>query len=214
MGKNMDDSKIYFLDFTFNPKARTLKNREKTIQLRKKQADVLILLCAKYPEPVSQKDFLAGAWGGGYVTPQSIAQVIRSLRLSLDDINKNIIVTIPKLGYQFTAKPSDEEPVMNDHLENMTSKSRMGENRTAYETCTEDGEKIIYSGLTINEASGVKKTHTPRKNFKLRKAFFYSMVVMLAVLLLHLFVAQSAPLNVGINKKFQYRELNELNIRG
>lgn len=103
--------KIYFLNFIFNPKSRTLQQDDNVLQLRKKQSDVLALLCAKYPEPVSQAEFLAEVWGGSYVTSQSIAQIIRSLRVSLGDDTKNIIVTIPKLGYQFTAEPCRAEPV-------------------------------------------------------------------------------------------------------
>lgn len=102
--------KIYFLNFTFNPKSRTLQQDDTVLQLRKKQSDVLALLCAKYPEPVSQAEFLAEVWGGGYVTSQSIAQMIRSLRVSLGDDAKSIIVTIPKLGYQLSAEPCWEEP--------------------------------------------------------------------------------------------------------
>lgn len=101
--------KFYFLNFTFNPKSRTLQQYDTVLQLRKKQSDVLALLCAKYPEPVSQAEFLAEVWGGGYVTSQSIAQMICSLRVSLGDDTKSIIVTIPKLGYQLTAEPRWEE---------------------------------------------------------------------------------------------------------
>lgn len=102
--------KIRFLNFTFNPISRTLQQDDTILQLRKKQSDVLALLCEKYPEPVSQAEFLAEVWGGGYVTSQSIAQMIRSLRVSLGDDTKSIIVTIPKLGYQLTAEPCWEEP--------------------------------------------------------------------------------------------------------
>lgn len=55
--------KIYFLNFTFNPKSRTLQQYDTVLQFRKKQSDVLALLCAKYPEPVSQAEFLAEVWG-------------------------------------------------------------------------------------------------------------------------------------------------------
>ncbi|EHM45797.1 MAG: winged helix-turn-helix domain-containing protein [Yokenella regensburgei] len=106
----VNTGKIYFLNFTFNPKSRTLQQDDTVLQLRKKQSDVLALLCAQYPEPVSQAEFLAEVWGGGYVTSQSIAQMIRSLRVSLGDDTKSIIVTIPKLGYQLTAEPCWEEP--------------------------------------------------------------------------------------------------------
>jgi DNA-binding winged helix-turn-helix (wHTH) protein len=66
------------------------------------------LLCTKYPSPVSQDEFLSEVWDGSYVTSQSIAQMIRSLRISLKDESKSIIVTIPKLGYQLTAEPTWE----------------------------------------------------------------------------------------------------------
>lgn len=102
--------KIYFLNFTFNPKFRTLQHGDKVLQLRRKQSDVLALLCEKYPEPVSHAEFLAQVWEGAYVTSQSIAQMIRSLRVSLEDDTKNIIVTISTLGYQLTAEPCWEEP--------------------------------------------------------------------------------------------------------
>lgn len=98
-------SKIFFGKFIFNPLLRTLQSDENTQQLRKKQSDVLALLCNKYPDPVSLDEFLIEVWGGSYVTPQSVAQVIRSLRLSLNDESKTIIVNIPKLGYRLTVEP-------------------------------------------------------------------------------------------------------------
>ncbi len=108
--------KIFFLDYTFNPALRTLQRDDTTLQLRKKQSDVLALLCAKYPSPVSQDEFLSEVWDGSYVTSQSIAQMIRSLRISLKDESKNIIVTIPKLGYQLTAEPTWEASLTEPEL--------------------------------------------------------------------------------------------------
>lgn len=105
----MNDGNIFILNYTFNRKLRLLQSTEEVIQLRKKEADVLALLCENYPNPVSQNEFLMNVWGGGYVTTQSIAQVIRSLRISLGDKKKNIISTIPKLGYKLTVTPVYEE---------------------------------------------------------------------------------------------------------
>lgn len=101
---------IHLLNYIFNPGLRTLKKDGNVLQLRKKQSDVLALLCKKYPAPVSQAEFLAEVWGGVYVTSQSIAQMIRSLRISLGDDTKSIIITIPKLGYQLSIEPLREEP--------------------------------------------------------------------------------------------------------
>lgn len=106
----VNEGKIYFLDYIFNPNLRTLQQNESVLQLRKKQSDVFALLCAKYPKPASRADFQAEVWGGRYVSSQSIAQMIRSLRISLGDETKSIIVTIPKLGYQLSAQPCWEDP--------------------------------------------------------------------------------------------------------
>lgn len=54
-------------------------------------------------------DFLDEVWGGGYVTSHSIAQVIRSLRKLLKKNGKNIILTIPKLGYRLGIEPQYDE---------------------------------------------------------------------------------------------------------
>jgi len=108
--------KIFFLDYTFIPALRTLQRDDTILQLRKKQSDVLALLCAKYPSPVSQSEFHSEVWDGSYVTSQSIAQMIRSLRISLKDESKNIIVTIPKLGYQLTAEPTWEASLSQPEL--------------------------------------------------------------------------------------------------
>jgi len=108
-----DDGSICFLNFTFNRKLRTLQRADEVIQLRKKEADVLALLCDKFPNPVSQNDFLSEVWGGSYVTSQSIAQVIRSLRLILCDDKKNIILTIPKLGYKLAVTPTTIEAIIS-----------------------------------------------------------------------------------------------------
>jgi len=107
----MNDGNIVISEFTFNRKQRVLRQADQVIQLRKKESDVLALLCDKYPNPVSQDDFLAEVWGGGYVTSQSIAQVIRSLRLNLGDKKKSTISTIPKLGYKLTIAPAYEDRV-------------------------------------------------------------------------------------------------------
>lgn len=107
----IDNGCICFLNFTFNRKLRTLQRSEEVVQLRKKEADVLALLCDKFPNPVSQSDFLSEVWGGSYVTSQSIAQVIRSLRLTLCDEKKNIILTIPKLGYKLAVTPTAADSV-------------------------------------------------------------------------------------------------------
>lgn len=95
--------------FTFYPKKRCLELEGTLHQLRKKEFEVLALLCKKYPNPVHHSEFLDEVWGGGYVTSHSIAQVIRSLRKLLKKNGKNIILTISKLGYRLGIEPQYEE---------------------------------------------------------------------------------------------------------
>lgn len=184
----MDDSKIYFLDFTFNPKTRTLQKSDSRIQLRKKQADVLNLLCAKYPEPVSREDFLTGAWDGGYVTTQSIAQVIRSLRLNLEDNNKKIIVTIPKLGYRFTVQPLYKEPVTSDISYQKNAQNRDDINQMhVKELPGDDLTPALFSTSTEKKNSSRKKKMQTEK-FRLMKKFFYSTTLIVATLFFFFFM--------------------------
>ncbi|CCG87056.1 transcriptional regulator [Erwinia piriflorinigrans] len=184
----MDDSKIYFLDFTFNPKTRSLQKSDSRIQLRKKQADVLNLLCAKYPEPVSREDFLAGAWDGGYVTTQSIAQVIRSLRLNLDDSNKKIIVTIPKLGYRFTVQPLYKEPVISDISYRKNAHNKDDINQVYAEELPGDAHNPVLSGTLTEKTNISKKKKIQTEKLRLLKKFFYSTTLIVATLFLFFFI--------------------------
>jgi len=105
--KNLGDLSY---EYCFNPELRTLnKNGTENIRLRKKENEVLTLLCEKTPAPVSVEEFLQKVWPGCYVTSQSLAQIIRSLRIKLSDENKTLIVNIPKFGYAITEPVSVEE---------------------------------------------------------------------------------------------------------
>lgn len=174
----MNDGNIFFLNFTFNRKLRILQHAEQVTQLRKKEADVLALLCDNYPNPVSQNDFLMKVWGGGYVTSQSIAQVIRSLRRSLGDDKKSTIATIPKLGYKLTVAPIYEDV--------LPAKFQYGEvvkmsHEPDYFSYTEQQAAIngISSSSTI---SIVPYTSGRKRFFSSRKVFFSSVIFILSSL--------------------------------
>ncbi len=174
----MNDGNIFFLNFTFNRKLRILQHEEQVTQLRKKEADVLALLCDNYPNPVSQNDFLMKVWGGGYVTSQSIAQVIRSLRRSLGDDKKSTIATIPKLGYKLTITPIYEDV--------LPAKLQYGEIvKMSHEpddfSYTE--HQMVISGISsASTISTVPYTSGRKRFFSLRKVFFSSMIFILSSL--------------------------------
>ena len=90
MGKATSGKDVFFfLGLNFNPNLRKIDKNGLSKILRKKESEVLELLCEKSPNPVSHADFFKYAWGGRCVTSQSIAQVIRTLRISIDDDTKS-----------------------------------------------------------------------------------------------------------------------------
>jgi len=174
----MNDGNIFFLNFTFNRKLRILQHAEQTTQLRKKEADVLALLCDNYPNPVSQNDFLMKVWGGGYVTSQSIAQVIRSLRRSLGDDKKSTISTIPKLGYKLTITPIYEDVLPTKFQYGEVVKMNIEPDDFSY---TE--QKTAINGISSSSTiSIVPYISVKKKLFSTRNVLFSSAVFILSCL--------------------------------
>ncbi|HSC83672.1 MAG TPA: winged helix-turn-helix domain-containing protein [Pseudomonas sp.] len=66
----------------------------------------LTLLLQADGQIVSKRDLMNGAWGsfGLEVTENSLAQVVRQLRVALEKLNGNpeLIATVPRIGYRIT----------------------------------------------------------------------------------------------------------------
>lgn len=105
MQNNTNIKDYYLSDYFFKKNANYLEKNGNKIRLRRKESQVLALLCEKYPEPVSREDFLNEIWAGKYVSAQSIAQIIRKLRIYLSDDNKTVISTVFKYGYLLNIEP-------------------------------------------------------------------------------------------------------------
>lgn len=175
----MNDGNIFFLNFTFNRKLRILQQGEQVTQLRKKEAEVLALLCDSHPNPVSQDDFLMKVWGGGYVTSQSIAQVIRSLRRSLGDDKKSTISTIPKLGYKLTITPIYEDVLPTKKIQ-YGDVLKISHERDDF-SYTE--QKTPINGISSSSSiSIIPYVSAKKKIFSSRKIVFSSVILILASL--------------------------------
>ena len=175
----MNEGNIFFLNFTFNRKLRILQHAEKVTQLRKKEADVLALLCDNYPNPVSQDDFLMKVWGGGYVTSQSIAQVIRSLRRSLGDDKKSTISTIPKLGYKLTITPIYEDVLPTKFQYGEVIKISHERDDFSYAE-----QQTAINGISSSSSiSIIPYTPVKKKFFSLGKIILSSIILILASLI-------------------------------
>ncbi|ATZ12411.1 winged helix-turn-helix domain-containing protein [Erwinia amylovora] len=102
----MDLEKDIIIDgVEFNPYIRRVKLEKDIKTLRKKESEVLFLLCSTYPDAVTYTDLSAKIWPHSYVSRPCITQIIHALREILGDSGRNKIQTIPKLGYRLISKP-------------------------------------------------------------------------------------------------------------
>ncbi len=204
----MNDDNVYFQNFIFNPKLRTLSCGESTYQLRKKEADVLALLCDRYPHPVSQDDFLSCVWEGGYVTPQSIAQVIRSLRRNLQDKDKQIIVTIPKLGYRLGPCPTYDEPATHAPLTLLSAEggeSTFGaRNDTGCGRFEYDHTSLInLTPISVNSLAISPYVRPKKKSLRIKNIFIVVLFILIIYILWYISKTPFFPFRHGVENEQQ-----------
>ncbi|WP_073970410.1 winged helix-turn-helix domain-containing protein [Serratia ficaria] len=72
---------------------------EDDIELRWKEYQLLRLLCLKTPSIVTREDIVNIVWSGTYCNENTINQTIRTLRGKINDESRQIIITVPRVGY-------------------------------------------------------------------------------------------------------------------
>ena len=86
-----------------------------SVRLRPKSRQVLEVLLAHRGSPVSRDTLLETVWKGIYVTDDALTHCIKEIRAALDDSEKNLLQTVPKVGYTLDAaavpqmKPSSKD---------------------------------------------------------------------------------------------------------
>ena len=78
-----------------------LKTSESTLKLNLSEQYILSYLIENHSTPVTKDDLLKVGWPDRIVTEASLFQVIRALRVKLNEQNKgDVIETLPRVGYQ------------------------------------------------------------------------------------------------------------------
>jgi TolB-like protein/DNA-binding winged helix-turn-helix (wHTH) protein/cytochrome c-type biogenesis protein CcmH/NrfG len=95
-----------FEDYVLDPARRALSRAGKTIELRPKSFDVLVLLVGSAGRALSKEDILASVWPGLVVTDESLTRCISDVRHALGDDAQRLVKTLPRFGYQFAASVS------------------------------------------------------------------------------------------------------------
>ncbi len=95
-----------FGQFALDSRKRTLSRADSPVPLTAKAFDVLLFLAQHPNRLVTKEELLKAVWGDTFVEEGNLAQYISHLRKALGDVSEHaqLIVTIPRKGYQFTAE--------------------------------------------------------------------------------------------------------------
>ncbi len=111
------NSVYYFGCFSVNPAEKQLRRRGEPIRLAPKAFDLLLVLIQNHGCLVTKDQLLAEVWPHVYVEEANLSVNIASLRKVLEEGDEQYIETVPKRGYRFVARVSDQEDTTSEaHL--------------------------------------------------------------------------------------------------
>jgi len=100
----MDDPQtVSFGGFTLDAVRRTLTREGARISLRPKSFDVLCCLVAAAGRSVTRDEIVRSVWPNVIVTDESLSRCVSDIRQALDDDQQDLIRTLHRHGYVFTA---------------------------------------------------------------------------------------------------------------
>ncbi len=94
-----------FGDFELDGRARQLRRRGERVMLSDRYVSVLLHLAAHAGTVVSKDDLVTAGWGDTAVSDNSLEQAISAVRraLATDADGDQLVETVPRQGYRFTA---------------------------------------------------------------------------------------------------------------
>ena len=100
-----------------------LKTSESTLKLNLSEQYILSYLIENHNTPVTKDDLLKVGWPDRIVTEASLFQVIRALRVKLNEKNKgDVIETLPRVGYQIREFTREHVDLNQRKVSNIISK--------------------------------------------------------------------------------------------
>jgi TolB-like protein/DNA-binding winged helix-turn-helix (wHTH) protein/Flp pilus assembly protein TadD len=92
-----------FGNFTLDVQHRVLRRAGEEVTLRRKSFEVLAYLVSHHGELVSKAALMDSVWQDTAVTDNSLAQCMVEIRRALDDDSQQLVRTVARRGYVFTA---------------------------------------------------------------------------------------------------------------
>jgi predicted ATPase/DNA-binding winged helix-turn-helix (wHTH) protein len=101
-------AKFYFADFTLDRRSASLSRSGREIKLRPKVYDALRYLLQHPGRLVPKEELIQALWPDAFVTDDSLVQCMVELRRALDDRSQEILKTVSRRGYIFSAEVGSE----------------------------------------------------------------------------------------------------------
>src|SRR5579859_5170392 len=99
-------STLRFGDFSLQPERAALWKGDREVKLRPKVYDALQYLIANRGRLVPKEELIHVLWPEAFVTDDSLVQCMVELRRALEDRSQEILKTVPRRGYIFSAAVS------------------------------------------------------------------------------------------------------------
>ena len=101
--------KYRFGGFTLDSGRGTVLNADRVVKLRPKVYDALLYVLENRGRLIGKEELIHALWSDAFVTEDSLVQCMVELRRALDDRAQEIVKTVPRRGYVFTATVTTEE---------------------------------------------------------------------------------------------------------
>ncbi|HUR79578.1 MAG TPA: winged helix-turn-helix domain-containing protein, partial [Thermoanaerobaculia bacterium] len=101
--------RVLFGDCTFDSDARTLTRGSEAVRISGKAFQLLEILLAARPNPVSKTDLFAKLWPDTFVSEANLASLVKEIRNAIGDDEKAAVRTVHRFGYAFSG-PVTETP--------------------------------------------------------------------------------------------------------
>ncbi|WP_163920400.1 winged helix-turn-helix domain-containing protein [Photobacterium sp. Alg240-V54] len=141
-----------------------LKTSESTLKLNLSEQYILSYLIENHSTPVTKDELLKVGWPDRIVTEASLFQVIRALRVKLNEQNKgDVIETLPRVGYQIREFTREEVDLSEQKSHSIINKI----NKKTVASVAILGVALLGSGAWYMSPAQTEPTHFLTENEKI-----------------------------------------------
>lgn len=157
VAKYSEDSRLYeFGEFTLAPGERLLLHKGEPVLLTPKAFETLLALVENRGRVLTKEELLQRIWPDSRVEETTLAQNVSTLRKALRSPGQELIQTIPKRGYRFTAQVIEVAPTTKGvengqhlHLHSRNGHVVVPESATTAQPAKNEKPKLLPYQLTI-----------------------------------------------------------------